>query len=100
MWAWDSFFSPMVDKSALKINVSWGWGLVLGAKCISVWTAKMIVFSKLSCTSRPITDHLPYLSYSWTCDGKDCVERPSDASLYKAFQPEATWVGDETPFAW
>lgn len=29
------FFSPLVDNSALKINVTWGWGLVLGAMCIS-----------------------------------------------------------------
>lgn len=37
----------------------------------SVKLAIIAVFSKLSCTSRPITDHLPYLSYSLKCNGKD-----------------------------
>lgn len=40
VWAWDCY-SLAVDKSALKISVTWGWGLVLGAKCISLWIAKM-----------------------------------------------------------
>lgn len=54
----------MVDKSALKISVTWDWGLVVGAKCSCHWQLKCDFF-QISGTSRPITDHLPYLSYSW-----------------------------------
>lgn len=34
--------------------------------CVSHYRQlKCDFFSKLACTSRPITDHLPYLSYNW-----------------------------------
>lgn len=37
-------------------------------------------FSKLGFTSRPITDHLPYLSYNQKCS-KDLGRRPADYKL-------------------
>lgn len=70
-------------KSALKISVIWGLGAYSGCHvCLLIDCENVIFFFfKLGFTSRPITDHLPYLSYNQKCS-KDHGRRPADYKLF------------------
>lgn len=77
-----------VKNICLKNQCNLGNRGLFWVPCVSHYRQlKCDFFSKLACTSRPITDHLPYLSYNWKYS-KDYGRMPDD---YKLF--DSKWSG-------